>query len=408
MQVWDIFCRVVDNYGDAGVTWRLARQLAAEHGVRARLWIDEPRALAQMRTGVDADADAQEVRGVQVRRWAQEGAPVFAPEDVADVVIEAFACELPPGYVRAMAARVAAGARAPVWLNLEYLSAEPWVEGTHGLGSPQNVVLEADSAVPVRLALRKTFFFPGFTARTGGLLRERGLLQARTAFQSDAAVQDGLWQALGVPGRAASPPGEWRISMFAYENPEVAPFLAALAQGGVPVRLLVPEGRVLPQVAGFFAAASARAGASWTRGSLSAQVLPFTDQKGYDRLLWACDLNFVRGEDSFVRAQWAARPFVWQIYPQAEAAHHVKLSAFWRLHAQGLAPAAGAAMEAAWAGWNAMGGLGLPGPDWAAVWAQLRMHRAALDAHAGTWAAQLAGQPDLAAQLVEFAAKVAN
>jgi uncharacterized repeat protein (TIGR03837 family) len=414
MQVWDIFCRVVDNYGDAGVTWRLARQLAAEHGVRARLWIDEPRALAHMRTGVDAELDAQEVQGVQVRRWVQDAALAFAPEDVADVVIEAFACELPALYVKAMAQRVAAGGRAPVWLNLEYLSAEPWVEGTHGLGSPQHVVLESEGAAPLRVALNKTFFFPGFTPRTGGLLRERGLLEARAAFQADAAAQETLWETLGVPGRAASPPGEWRLSMFAYENPEVERLLAALAQGGVPVRLLVPEGRVLPQVAGFFGAGQARAGAQWARGSLSAHVLPFTDQPGYDRLLWACDLNFVRGEDSFVRAQWAARPFVWQIYPQEEAAHHVKLSAFWRLYvqgaqgAQGLDAAGGAAMEAAWAGWNAMGGLGLPAPDWGLVWAQLQAHRALFEAHAAAWAGQLARQPDLAAQLVEFAAKVAN
>ena len=37
---WDVFCRVVDNYGDAAVCWRLARQLADEHGARVRLWID--------------------------------------------------------------------------------------------------------------------------------------------------------------------------------------------------------------------------------------------------------------------------------------------------------------------------------------------------------------------------------
>jgi uncharacterized repeat protein (TIGR03837 family) len=351
------------------------------------------------------------VQGI-ARDQARNEVFAFAPEDVADVVIEAFACELPQAYVRAMAGRAAAGAaskmRAPGWLNLEYLSAEPWVEGTHGLGSPQNVVLEDAGAAPVRVALNKTFFFPGFTPRTGGLLRERGVLQARAAFQADVAAQDAFWGSLGVPARTASPAGEWRVSLFAYENAELGSLLAAWEQGGVPVRLLVPEGRVLPQVAGFFGAGAAQAGAHWARGSLSAHVLPFTDQPGYDRLLWACDLNFVRGEDSFVRAQWAARPFVWQIYPQEEAAHHVKLSAFWRLYAQGLDPAAGAAMDAAWAGWNAMGGLGLPAPDWGLVWAQLQAHRAALDAHATDWASELAGQLDLAAQLVEFAAKVAK
>ena len=45
-------------------------------------------------------------------------------------------------------------------------------------------------------------------------------------------------------------------------------------------------------------------------------------------MLWACDLNLVRGEDSLVRALWAGQPFVWHIYPQHDNAHHAKLDAF--------------------------------------------------------------------------------
>jgi len=413
MQVWDIFCRVVDNYGDAGVCWRLARQLAAGHGVRPRLWIDEPRALAMMRTGVEVGMAVQTVQGVEVHRWPagekqKEGegeGEGSADGAIADVVIEAFACELPEAYVRGMAARE----KPPVWLNLEYLSAEAWVEGTHGLASPRTV-----ETAQGKVVLNKVFFFPGFTGKTGGLLRERGLLEERAAFQADAGAQEGFWAGLGVPGRAMSPDGEARISLFAYENPALAGLLAAWAAGPVPVRVLVPEGRALPQVMQFFSGAgagTARAGAGlqWSRGALAAHVLPFTDQPGYDRLLWACDWNFVRGEDSFVRAQWAGRPFVWQIYPQAEAAHQVKLSAFWRLYAAGaggLDPAASAGIEMAWAGWNGMAALGPPAPDWQAVWAQMLARRPMLQAHAGAWAKELAGQADLAAQLVEFAAKV--
>jgi uncharacterized repeat protein (TIGR03837 family) len=409
MRVWDIFCRVVDNYGDAGVCWRLARQLAAEHGVRPRLWIDEPRALAVMRTGVDAATAVQTVQGVEVRLWpageGEEEGGGGADDAIADVVIEAFACELPAAYVRGMAGRET----PPVWLNLEYLSAEAWVEGTHGLASPQSVETARGKVV-----LNKVFFFPGFTGKTGGLPRERGLLEARAAFQADAAAQEAYWAGLGVPGRAMSPEGEVRISLFAYENAEVEGLLAACAAGPTPVRLLVPEGRVLPQVLRFFGGAGAGAvqagaGLQWSRGALAAHVLPFTDQPGYDRLLWACDWNFVRGEDSFVRAQWAARPFVWQIYPQAEAAHQVKLSAFWRLYAAGagaLDPAAAAGVEMAWAGWNGMAALGLPAPDWGAVWARMLAGRPMLQAHAREWARELATQADLAAQLVEFAAKV--
>ena len=35
--LWDIFCQVIDNHGDVGVCWRLARELAARgHTVTTR------------------------------------------------------------------------------------------------------------------------------------------------------------------------------------------------------------------------------------------------------------------------------------------------------------------------------------------------------------------------------------
>jgi len=98
----------------------------------------------------------QEVDGILVRHWRdQEGS--FAPDDVADIVIEFFAVDIPPGYVAAMAQR----SPRPVWFNLEGLTAEDWVEGCHRLPS-----------MHPRLKLTKHFFFPGFTGWNGVLLHE--------------------------------------------------------------------------------------------------------------------------------------------------------------------------------------------------------------------------------------------
>jgi uncharacterized repeat protein (TIGR03837 family) len=273
------------------------------------------------------------------------------------------------------------------------------VEGTHKLASPQ--ARAGDDPEPLPQVLNKHFFFPGFTPATGGLLRERGLMQVRAKVQADAAAEAVLWRALGVPPREEAPAGELRVSLFAYENPVLPALLAAWAAGVTPLRCLVPEGRALPQVAAFFGAVDAQAGAQWSRGQLTAHVLPFTDQPGYDRLLWACDLNFVRGEDSFVRAQWAARPFIWQIYPQAEAAHHAKLTAFWQRYRGALPEAGERAMYRVWRGWN-----GIAVADWPDAWAALIAQRTVLEVHADDWAVRAATQTDLAAQLVEFAAKV--
>ena len=152
---WDIFCRVVDNYGDIGVCWRLARQLAAEHNVAVRLWVDDLNSFARLCPEIDSSLDRQRIAGMTVYRW-REPFPDAIP---GDVVIEAFGCELPAVFQAAMTAK----AQPPVWINLEYLSAENWVTGSHALPSPQ-------------AKLRKYFFFPGFVAGTGGLLREGDLI----------------------------------------------------------------------------------------------------------------------------------------------------------------------------------------------------------------------------------------
>ncbi|WP_310445983.1 elongation factor P maturation arginine rhamnosyltransferase EarP [Thiobacillus sp.] len=374
MRTWDIFCKVIDNYGDIGVSWRLARSLAHEQGSRVRLLVDDLAAFQRIRPEIQPDRAQQVCEGVTVCAWQQEA--VFG--EPAEAVIEAFGCTLPDVYVAAMATRIP----SPVWINLEYLSAESWVGAHHGLPSPHP-----------QLPLTKYFFFPGYTRQTGGLLRERDLLARRSAFVQHEI--EAYWRALGL---AAPVPGEWRISLFAYENPALAELLDAWRSGADPVTLLVPEGRILPQLAKWLGLGALQAGDAIRRDALQVQVLPFASQDDYDRLLWACDLNFVRGEDSCVRAQWAARPLVWQAYPQAEGAHHDKLEALLALYTEGLEPPAAQAVRDAWRRWN-----GVPGaPDMAACWAGWRAQRDVLGAHAAAWQARLADQPGLVETLVEF------
>ncbi|MGD9787864.1 MAG: elongation factor P maturation arginine rhamnosyltransferase EarP [Sulfuricellaceae bacterium] len=369
---WDIFCTVVDNYGDIGVCWRLARQLAVEHGYRVRLWVDDLASFQRLCPGLDPARERQLAEGVEVRHWAADF-PVVEP---ADVVVEAFACHLPERYVADMAARKS----KPLWVNLEYLSAEDWVEDCHGLASPHP-----------RLPLTKYFFFPGFTPATGGLLQERGLEEERRAFLADPAAQEAFWRELGLGPRG----DELRVSLFGYGDEDVAGLLTAWAEGEHPVVALVPEGRSAAPLAGFFGVDRTPAGSVFRRGRLEARVLPFIAQEKYDRLLWACDCNFVRGEDSFVRAQWAAKPFVWRIYPQQDDAHWVKLQAFLDRYGTGLETEAAAAQRALWEGWNRGGGVK---EAWAGFWS----HRAAIEAHAASWGERLQSQGDLVSKLVNF------
>jgi len=348
---WDLFCQVIDNFGDIGVAWRLARDLAAR-GQRVRLWLDDDAALAWMAPGARPD-------GIEVLPWAASLSGELA-QDVGDVVIETFGCELPEPFIERMAARKP----APCWINLEYLSAESYVERSHGLSSPQ-------FSGPGR-GLSKHFFYPGFTPRTGGLLREPGLLEAQTHFDAPTWLA-----ARGVERQ----PGEQLVSLFAYANPALPALLDELARD--PTLLLVCPGAAQAQIA----ALPARAGLRW-------QALPYFSQPEFDQLLRACDLNFVRGEDSFVRAQWAGKPFVWQIYPQHDGAHGPKLEAFMDLWLDPAEPALAASTRALWRAWNGLGPWGAPLPVLDASLAQ-----------AGRWRAQLAAQPDLSSQLLGFVSK---
>lgn len=401
---WDIFCRVIDNYGDVGVCWRLACDLAGR-GDSVRLWIDEHSALRWLSDAPASLWDAPppwQHQGVRILPWAL--AENLAPGQLAtladlapapparpaprQVLIEAFGCEIPDAYLNALA-QLASGQAGPanaigphpwpLWLNLEYLSAEPYVERMHRLPSP---VMFGPAA-----GQSKTFFYPGLTPRTGGLLREPALAQRQAQFDA-TAWRRAFLQTRPAPAQAANPidqatQASW-ISLFAYEPACLPQWLRAWAQAAQPVQLLAAAGRSQAWLrqcwqqlgwAGAQQATASTPSTPSTQGALTVHWLPFMPQAQFDELLWACDLNIVRGEDSLVRALWAARPFLWHIYPQHDDAHHGKLQAFmdwlqppehWRaalLQLNGMAsanappqPSPGSALQgaqqASWAHWQ--------------------------------------------------------
>lgn len=367
---WEIFCRVVDNYGDVGVCWRLARALASEHGADVRLWVDDWKTFSRLCP--QAIHDGVRAFGVELRRWTDP----FPAEEPADVMIEAFGCNLPSGHERAMAARE----KPPVWINLEYLSAEDWVLGCHQLSSPHP-----------ELPLVKTFIFPGFIEGTGGLILERGLLNRRDQLLRTQSRADWWCTFLKEPLREDA----LVVSLFGYEPFGLAGLLDRWGKEGHPILLLVPEGRSL---AGVEAALGVRlpVGEEIRHGALRVAALPFTDQDGYDALLWHCDLNLVRGEDSFVRAQWAARPFVWNIYPQEDDAHFVKLEAFLALYCAGLQENTTHAVTAFWRAWNGHGNT-------AEAWPAFAQALPELEKHTRGWCDALSARTNLVKTLWQFA-----
>jgi len=297
--LWDVFCHVVDNLGDIGVCWRLAANLAAS-GQQVRLWIDQPEPLRWMAPGA--------VEGtypwVEVIPWTMP-LPAGRCESLApaQVWVETFGCHPPKDAQTALAGQLAKGATPPVWLNLEYLSAESYVERSHGLPSP---VMSG----PLK-GLGKWFFYPGFTAATGGLLRETDLIERQAGFDAPAWLLQKKLPAISAK----------RISVFCYEPTALPDLIRGASSDGGPIDWLVTPGRAAQ-------AMNAALADCHLPESSHVHFLPAFPQNEFDHLLWTCDLNLVRGEDSLVRAIWAGKPFVWHIYPQEDHAHHAKLDAF--------------------------------------------------------------------------------
>lgn len=369
MQRWDIFCRVVDNFGDIGICWRLAKQLAHEHHQHVRLWVDNLDTTRKLIPALNPTLANQFMEDIEICHWSEP----FSHADVADIVIEAFACELPESYLSAMAKH------NPVWLNLEYLSAEKWVEDFHVQPSPHPF-----------LPLTKHFFFPGFTSRTGGLIREKDLISKRNAFQSSDENLREFWRHMGI-----QPDESLKVSLFCYSHAPIEDLLLSVSESNQPITIVVPESPILENICHFFQLDTVRIGDQLQKGSLTVKILPFLSQDEFDRLLWASDINFVRGEDSWIRALWAGRPMVWLPYHQPENTHLIKVSAFLDLYLPGLSRDSAAALRSIYNHWC---GNNMP----VSSWQHLLSHLPELKSHAIGQSNSFAQQPDLASSLMMF------
>lgn len=289
----DIYCRVIDNYGDIGVCWRLARQLRHQLP-RVRLWVDDLHSFTHINPEIQPHLHLQRSQGVEVLNWRQDS--VFPPP--LELLIEAFACELPESVKQHVGAHT-------LWLNLEYLSAEKWVPSFHLGASPQAG------------GQTKYFFFPGFTPETGGLLREKDLVSERDALQANSETRRDFLRYLGVDEELVAQLAQRKvIFLFCYPNAPVQELLQVLQEHNT--LLLVPA-----SVAQHFTFTPTP--------KLALHILPPISQTDFDRVLWCSDLNIVRGEDSLVRAIWSAKPMIWQPYYQDDNWHLEKLAA-WLQH----------------------------------------------------------------------------
>jgi uncharacterized repeat protein (TIGR03837 family) len=251
---------------------------------------------------------------------------------------------------------------------------------SHGLPSPHP-----------RLPITQYFFFPGFVPGSGGLLREKDLLPSRAEFtQEDRRL---FLTRLGVGVLSDT----CLVSLFCYEHAPIDE-LFNLMRYGPRTLCLVPEGVATNKIAHALNG-HLSAGSQVTQGQLTIHIIPFLHPDDYDRLLWSCDVNFVRGEDSVVRAHWAQQPFVWQLYQQDSEAHLIKLAAFLDLYCRDMSEEDVEVVTTFWEAWNGKVGVNLDWVSFSKVLTRIAPHHT-------QWVSKVASVDALSTQLIRFASKI--
>lgn len=348
----DIFCKVIDNFGDAGFSLRLASQLAAITQWRISLYIDDHELVRKL-----APVTSMNASGFKIAHSN------FASFDNQQVVIETFGCGFPGDYQD----KLIECENWPIWIDVHYLSAEKWTDELHLGGSPHP-----------RNGKPRYIYFPGFSDRTGGLI-----FKDVKAYVTDQEIRDrNLRIAREINVDLDRTNNELLVLLFCYPTSPIDSLIDGLKLSGRRVRIL--------------AAAGVDIGERPHDGNVSVHEIPFVSQETFDDLLSVCDWNFVRGEDSFVRAQWQANLFIWQAYRQNEDHHRVKIDAFLDRYLEGMEQPVRNAVRELTLAWNGF----LPLTN-ACVKSVLDFHAVIVD-HNKMWSAKLKRNGDLGTKLVEF------
>lgn len=284
-----LFCTVIDNFGDIGVSWRLAKQLQQRLNAKVHLWLDDLNALATI-------VPNYQQHNIHIHPWQESQAIDHHTLAIPTAIIETFGCRLPENLSSFIKQHQIA------WLNWEYLSAEDWAVHTHTMPSLQNN------------GCAKYFWQMGFLPQTGGLLRESDYNQQQCqANQTQSSTLN--------------------LYLFGYQSPIWAEWFRCWQNLGIAMNIHLSGSQIIQSLKDkqIIPETAFSGSPQYQLGCLKLIQQPFVPQDNFDQLLWQADILLIRGEDSFVRAQYSGKPFFWHIYPQDEQAHFDKLNAFWQL-----------------------------------------------------------------------------
>jgi uncharacterized repeat protein (TIGR03837 family) len=286
----DIFCDVVDNFGDAGVCFRLARSLKSEDpGLEIRVFTNDLSAFSAMSREIDHEKKIQKVRDINLLSYDVITEGYLKNYQIPPLVIEAFACHIPElYYTKALDSDC-------VIINLDHLSAEKWIEGVH-----------LKESLTGRKA-KKYFFMPGFNQNSGGLILDRRLSDEEAVLKRSEFIK--LF-GFTDPGLLAT--------VFTYEH-DFESLISDIKDSGRKVNMAVFGEKSRNSIEPLM---------NLQDHNLKIVLSEFLGQDDYTDLLKVSDLNIVRGEDSWARACLSGKPFIWHAYNQEDNYQLVKIKAF--------------------------------------------------------------------------------
>lgn len=305
LKTLDIFCEIIDNYGDIGVVYRTAKELQKifpKSKIRAFLnRLDE---FKKINSQV-LDLPSQNIDGIEYITfdYLRDNANELL---TAQVIIEAFGCQIPEEYMEI------AYDNSELLINLEYLSAEDWIEDFHLQSSPLG-----------RGKLKKVFFMPGFTEKSGGVIADSNYLERIQRILENKEFYEKKYLS-DIEDRENKIVG----TLFSYEK-NFTPLLEDLKKLDKDVVILAMGEKTqdsLRKILKNFSIEDFRNSLKY--GKIEIRFLNFLNQEEYEELINIVDFNFVRGEDSFIRAVLTGKPYMWHIYCQEEYAHMDKIEGF--------------------------------------------------------------------------------
>ena len=300
----DIFCEIIDNFGDIGVVYRISKELKKIfQNVRIRIVLNRLEEFKAINKKVK-DTDYQEIDGLicVTEKYVKENMESFG---VSDVFIEAFGCNVPEEYVKQ------AKENSKLWINLEYLSGEKWIEDFH----------LCESLIDSKM-LKKIFFMPGFSEKSGGVIIDSGFLE-RMKFgkENRDEVFKKYFKDFDLKDKFIG-------TVFSYEK-NFENLLETLKNYEKETVLLLMGEKTQKSFSEILKKNLTEDYGNIVKyGKITMIYSDFFSQEEYEEIISASDFNFTRGEDSFVRGIILGKPFMWHIYLQEEKAHMDKIKAF--------------------------------------------------------------------------------